>query len=99
MRDDTLEHWRSELELAAGIAGDQRALASCPTRLSPSSDVPACLATSSADRVSQPVLNLVQLMLRRGRIEELPRVASEFRRLDDERQGITHATATSAAEL
>jgi F0F1-type ATP synthase delta subunit len=46
--------------------------------------------------VSKPVLNLIGLMLRRGRIDELPRVAAEFRRLDNERQGITPATATSA---
>jgi F-type H+-transporting ATPase subunit delta len=42
---------------------------------------------------------MVQLLLRRGRIEALPRVAAEFRRLDDRRQGITHATVTSAAPL
>ena len=57
------------------------------------------LAEMLGDRVSRPVLNLIQLLLRRGRIEELPRVAAEFRRLDDDRQGITHATATSAAPL
>jgi len=45
------------------------------------------------------VQNLIQLLLRRGRIEALPRVAEEFRRLDDDRQGITHATATTAAKL
>jgi F-type H+-transporting ATPase subunit delta len=50
-------------------------------------------------RASRPVENLVQLLLRRGRIEELPRVAAQFRRLDEARQGITHATATSAAAL
>ena len=49
--------------------------------------------------VSRPVLNLIGLMLRRGRIEQLPRVAAEFRRLDNARQGITLATATSAAPL
>jgi len=38
-------------------------------------------------------------LLRRGRIEELPRLAAEFRRLDDQRQGITRATATSATSL
>ena len=49
--------------------------------------------------VSGPVLNLVKLLLRRGRIEQLPRVAAEFRRLDNARQGIVPATATSAAPL
>ena len=32
---------------------------------------------------SRPGPNLIGLMLRRGRIEQLPRVAAEFRRLDD----------------
>ena len=52
-----------------------------------------------SDRVSAPTANLPRLLLRRGRIEDPPRVAAEFRRLDDIRQGITHATATSASEL
>ena len=38
-------------------------------------------------------------MLKRGRIDQLPRVAAEFRRLDNARQEITIATATSAASL
>jgi F-type H+-transporting ATPase subunit delta len=45
------------------------------------------------------VRNLLGLMLRRGRIHELPRLAAEFRRLDNARQGITEATAISAAPL
>jgi F-type H+-transporting ATPase subunit delta len=49
--------------------------------------------------VSQPVLNLIGLMLRRGRIHELPRLAAEFRRLDNARQGITEATAITASPL
>ena len=36
---------------------------------------------------------------KRGRIEQLPRVAAEFRRLDDQRNNIVHATVTSAAPL
>ncbi len=42
---------------------------------------------------------MIQLLLRRGRIHQLPTVAAEFRRLDNARQGITLATATSAAPL
>jgi F-type H+-transporting ATPase subunit delta len=49
--------------------------------------------------VSRPVLNLIILLLRRGRIELLPRVAEEFARLDDLRNHIIHATATSAAPM
>ena len=49
--------------------------------------------------VSAPVLNLILLMVRRGRIEDLSSVAAEFRRLDDQRNGVTHAVATTASPL
>lgn len=45
------------------------------------------------------VRNLSLLLLRRGRIDLLPNVAAEFRRLDDARQGIVPAAATSASPL
>ena len=58
------------------------------------------LADSTLGKVvGRPVLNLIGLMLRRSRIDQLPKVAAEFRRLDNARQGITLATATSAAPL
>ncbi len=50
-------------------------------------------------QVSRPVLNLIVLLLRRGRIELLPRVAQEFARLDDLDKHVIHATATSAAPM
>ena len=99
MRDGTLERWRAELDMAAGLAGDRRAIAVLGNPSIAIERRAAALSDMLADRVSQPVLNLVQLALRRGRIEDLPRIAAEFRRLDDERQGIVHATVTSAAEL
>lgn len=98
-RDGTLERWRSELELAAALAGDRRAVAILSNPAIAVERRAGVLRDLLTDRVSQPVLNLLQLMLRRGRIEEMPRVASEYRRLDDERQGIVHATVTSSAEL
>ncbi|HEY8199545.1 MAG TPA: F0F1 ATP synthase subunit delta [Candidatus Limnocylindrales bacterium] len=50
-------------------------------------------------QVSRPVLNLIVLLLRRGRIELLPRVAQEFARLDDLDKHVIHAAATSAAPM
>ena len=98
-RDDTLEAWRSELEAAAGIVGDDRALRVLANPAVPEERRSALVDDLLGDRASRPVRNLVLLLLRRGRIEDLPRVAAEFGRLDDARQGITHATATTAAEL
>ena len=139
MRDGTVEAWRSELEAAAAVLGDEdiaRVLSNPAIPLEARSEMvedtlgsarPASVADIGAlvDRarrmltqrqlpmssrvelligavgtsVSRPVLNLILLQLRRGRIEDLPRVAAEFRRLDNARQGITEATATTAAEL
>ena len=99
MRDGTLERWRAELDQAADLAGDRRATAILANPSIAIDKRTAALEDLLADRVSKPVQNLVHLMLRRGRIEDVPRVAAEFRRLDDERQGIVHATVTSASEL
>jgi F-type H+-transporting ATPase subunit delta len=99
MRDGTLEAWRSELDVAAGIVSDERALQVLANPAIPADKRASVLEDVLGRNVSRPVLNLIQLMLRRGRIEMLPRVAAEFRRLDDDRQGITHATAISAAPL
>ena len=99
MRDKTVAEWRSELETAAAIVAEPKvghALAN------PSTPLEARTTTAEATFspiVSRPVLNLIELMLRRGRIEQLPHLADEFRRLDNQRQGITLATATSASPL
>jgi F-type H+-transporting ATPase subunit delta len=98
-RDDTVEKWRNELDLAAELVGDERALDVLANPAIPGERRAEALEEMLGDRVSRPVRNLIQLLLRRGRIDDLSRVAAEFRRLDDKRQGITHATATSASEL
>lgn len=96
-RDGSIETWRRELEQAvAETDGQLMAVLANPA-------LPLDERLTAANRVfaglSQPVRNIVLLLVRRGRIEQLPRVAAEFVRLDDRRQGITHATATSAAPL
>lgn len=96
-RDDSIAVWRRDLETAGAETNEQlmTVLANpalpLDQRLAAAGGVYAKLAT--------PVQNLIFLLVRRGRIEQLPRVVDEFIRLDDIRQGITHATATSAAPL
>jgi F-type H+-transporting ATPase subunit delta len=98
-RDGTIESWRSELDAAAAVIGDERAMDALANPALPIDQRSTAVASLLKGTASAPVQNLVQLLLRRGRIEELARVAVEFRRLDDRRQGITHATVTSAAPL
>ena len=98
-RDGTIERWRSELDAASAVIGDERAMVALANPSLPIDQRSVAVAGLLQGIASDPVQNLVQLLLRRGRIEELPRVVAEFRRLDDRRQGITHATVTSAAPL
>jgi F-type H+-transporting ATPase subunit delta len=99
LRDDTVATWRADLDDAASIAADETVghlLANPAVALETRTEMADSIFGKT---ISRPALNLIGLMLRRGRIEQLPRVAAEFRRLDNARQGITMTTATSAAPL
>ena len=96
-RDDSIETWRHELEQAAAVTDGQLMVVLANPAL------PLDQRLEAANRVladlSQSVRNVIFLLVRRHRIEQLPRVVAEFIRLDDRRLGIVHATATSAAPL
>jgi F-type H+-transporting ATPase subunit delta len=98
VRDGTVDVWRAELQAAAATLGSgelEDVLGNPATPL----DQRAAAAERIFAGLSRPVRNLILLLLRRGRIEQLPRVAAEFARLDDKRMGLIHATATTAAPL
>ena len=96
-RDGSIETWRRELEQAAAATDGQL----MDVLANPA--LPLDERLEAANRVfanlGQPVRNIIFLLVRRHRIEQLPRVVAEFIRLDERRQGIVHANATSAAPL
>ncbi len=98
-RDGDVDAWRKELETAAAIVADERVGRGLANPSIPQETRAGVAQATFGRLVSPKVMNLITLMLRRGRIEELPRLAAEFQRLDDQRQGITRATATSASSL
>ncbi len=98
-RDGTVETWRRELDLAAAVLTDPAVATGLNNPAVPTERRAKALADAIGGSISRPVLNLISMMLRRGRIEDLPRVAAEFRRLDDANNGVTAAHATSAAPL
>ena len=98
-RDKAVEQWRADLEMAATIVAEPKVGRALANPSTPLEERTATAEATFSKIVSRPVLNLIELMLRRGRIEQLPHLADEFRRLDNQRQGITLATATTASPL
>jgi F-type H+-transporting ATPase subunit delta len=98
-RDKAVAKLRSELETAGAIIAEPKVGHALANPSIPLEERTATAQATFGKIVSKPVLNLITLMLRRGRIEQLPQLADEFRRLDNARQGITLATATSASPL
>jgi F-type H+-transporting ATPase subunit delta len=97
-RDGAMETWRSDLDEAARVLDGSELMAVLANPALPLEQRTE-VARQVFASLSGPARNLVLLLVRRGRIEQLPRVAAEFRRLDERRQGITRATATSALPL
>ena len=98
-RDDAIEAWGAELEAAATRIGEDRVTRVLANPAIPLDQRSVALAGLLKGIAGTGASNLIQLLLKRGRIDELPRVSTEFRRLDDRRQNIIHATVTSAAAL
>jgi len=99
LRDGTVEPWRRESAATAETLGEERLARVLANPAVPLASRAELVEVAVGGFVSRPVLNLVLLLLRRGRIDLLPRVAQELARLDDLRNGVVKATATSAAPL
>ncbi len=98
-RDGAVEMWRGQLEQARAALSDERVSGVLANAGIPLDERQELVTRLFADALDPHVLNLIQLLLRRGRIELLPRVVDEFVRLDNARRGIVTAEVTSAAAL
>ncbi len=98
-RDDSMDAW-----LAAFTVADERLTGSDVTRLMSNPAVPAVSRVEVLERilgedVTGVQRNLLALLVRRGRFEQLPAVIREFGRLYRQREGIVQAIVTSATAL
>ncbi|MDQ3492716.1 MAG: ATP synthase F1 subunit delta [Chloroflexota bacterium] len=99
LRDGTVDVWLSDLEVATQTLGREDALRVLANPAVPYEARAALAERITEGSISAPALNLMRLLLRRGRIDLLPGVAQEFQRLHRRREGITEATIVSAATL
>ena len=98
-RDDSIEAWMAALTIAQErlVAPEVMRFLSNPS-LAAASRIEV-LGRIVGDDVSGAQRNLLSLMIKRGRFEQLPAVIREFRRLYRLGEGIVEATVTSAAAL
>lgn len=98
-RDSSHERWGRDLEIAASLVSDERVTTVLDNPSIPQPERQQVVAELFGGRLADPALNLVRLLVERGRADLIPRIAAEYRRLVNRHNGIVDAVVTSAAPL
>ena len=98
-RDEALDAYADGLDLATATLAQGAALDVLRNPAQPLKQRTEIVDGLLAERVPEPILKLVGLLVERGKIDRLGDVAFEYRRLLNRRNGIVEALATSAAPL
>jgi F-type H+-transporting ATPase subunit delta len=98
-RDGSVEEWLTQLSTIAMAVTDSTVVHRLEDPQVPVETRTAALHKVLGADMLAPVGNLVGVVLRRRRVDALPGIAREFRRLYNRRAGIVEAVATSALEL
>jgi F-type H+-transporting ATPase subunit delta len=98
-RDDSIEAWLAALEIAEERLSVHEVMRFLSNPSLAAASRIEVLGRIVGDDVGAPQRNLLALMVRRGRFEQLPAIIREFRRLYRLREGIVEATVTSAVDL
>ncbi len=98
-RDGTVDEWLDAFAAAEALLAEPDLARLLVNPAVPAASRQALLEQVAGDRVSGAPRRLLGLLVARGRIERLPEVAREFRRLHRQREGIIQASITSAAPL
>jgi F-type H+-transporting ATPase subunit delta len=98
-RDGSRDRWARDLETAAGIVSDERVSDVLDNPSLPLPERQQVVQRLFGSQLDRSALNLVRLLVERGRSELLPQVATEYRRLVNRQAGIVEALVTSAAPL
>jgi F-type H+-transporting ATPase subunit delta len=98
-RDGNVRAWLTHLERAAALVSDEKAENLLDNPALPLDKRRELLEAAIGKDAPPALLNLLLLLLRRGRIELVPRIAIALRELVDRKSGIRRAVVTSASEL
>jgi F-type H+-transporting ATPase subunit delta len=99
VRDGELDGWRDDLALAADILGRPEVAPVVGSPAVPLVQRQGVVSQLLERRVRPGALRLVNLLVSRGRVAILPRVAEDFVRQLNAHRGVAMATVTSAVPL
>ena len=98
-RDEALDAYAEGLDLASSIVGQGDVLDVLRNPARPLRQRTDLVDALLATRVPRPVLKVVGLLVERGRIDRLPGVAAEYRRMLTQQNGVVEAVAKTAMPL
>jgi F-type H+-transporting ATPase subunit delta len=99
VRQASYEQFASDLDLAAELARSADVEHFLDNPSLPASERQAIVDNALGDRVAPPVRRLVDLLVRRGSVDQLGRIAAEYRRLLNRQTGTVDAVAKTALPL
>ena len=99
VRQASYEQFASDLDLAAELARSADVEHFLDNPSLPASERQAIVDNALGDRVAPPVRRLVDLLVRRGSVDQLGRIAAEYRRLLNRQTGTVDAVAKTARPL
>ncbi len=94
----TMDAWRADLDLMAGVFGDAElaaVLESPKIRFEDKAEV----VSKNLSGVSTMAINLAKLLIQRNRVRLMPQIAREYAILMDRQRGVEHAEVTTADKI
>jgi F-type H+-transporting ATPase subunit delta len=98
-REGSAEAWLKELDRAASLTSNEKAERILGNPGLPFEKRRELLDAALGKDVPEPLHKLLLLLMKRGHVDLVPRVAQAFRELVNRKLGITPALVTSATEL
>lgn len=98
-RDGSVDKWLDQLGMVATAVSDSSVVHKLEDPHVPLAARTAALRNVVGADMLPPLGNLIGVVLRRRRLDALPHIAREYRRLYNRRAGVVEALATSALEL
>ena len=99
VRQASFQQFADDLQLAVDLTSSKGAEHFLDNPALPASERQAVVDRVLQDRVAEPVRRLVDLLVQRGKVDQLGNVAAEYRRLLHRQEGVVDAVAKTALPL